>query len=83
MNNKVIVHIYVPVLEIDFEAKIPINKRINQVMYLIQKYIVTIDKNYPVNADHILCDRRSGQIYDPNDIVVDSNIRNGSQLIVY
>ena len=45
MNNKVIVHIYVPVLEIDFEAKIPINKRINQVMYLIQKYIVTIDKN--------------------------------------
>ena len=83
MDNKVITKIFVPALEFDFEAKIPINKNINQIMYLIQKYIVSVYKDYEIRDDRILCDRRTGKIYDPNEIVLDSTIRNGTQLIIY
>ncbi len=83
MEYKVLIKLYVPEIEENFELYIPINKTIFQVSKLINSIISEITSSvYPIKEHNTLYDRQTGKVYDYNLLVRTTDIRNGSELIL-
>lgn len=81
--NRVLIRVYVPLLEKKYDVWIPINKKIYEIIVNIVKGINSINKiEYDVKEIPNLYDRESSEIYDVNVKVIDTNIRNGSEVIL-
>lgn len=81
--NKVSVSVFVPLIEQEYDLFIPINKTIGVVKQLVEKAIVELsDGNFKSNGDTKLYNKLTNQVYDGAIFVKDSNIRNGTQLIL-
>lgn len=81
--NKILILVYVPVIEERYDIFIPINRRIGTIKKHIIKTISefsdgTISENYKA----YLHDKTTGIKYDENIYVKDSNIKNGSRLML-
>ena len=83
MEYKVLIKLYVPVIEEEYEMYIPINKTIGEISILLCKIVNDLSKVYPLKNNACLCNRRSGYIYDKNILVRESDIKNGSELILF
>lgn len=83
MDNKVLVNVYVPVIEEEFDVWIPISKRIDAVIVLLVKGVKELSGGtYNPNKIPLLYDRITAKNYSVKDIVKKTNIRNGSKLIL-
>lgn len=83
MKNKVIVKIIVPSLDETFDIFLPCNKKIGKTIELIGNYLKgNTDGVFEYNEHIELYNRDTGEIYDPNVIVKNTNIRNGTELIL-
>lgn len=82
MNNKVLVQIIVPDIEESYDIFIPINKTIGNIIVLISKSIREISNQNQVKDTSSLFNRQTGEKYDPSQIIKNTNIRNGTQLIL-
>lgn len=81
--NKVLVKMYVPIIEQQYDIWLPLNKRIYNVIILVTKAINEFtDGNYMPEKIPILYDKLTAIPYDVNLRVVDTNIRNGTELIL-
>ena len=80
--NKILVQIYIPTLSEEYDIFLPINKKIVNIVYLIQRALVDINPEYKINENIKLCDRMTGDLIDVNSTIKDSNIRNGSKLML-
>ena len=83
MEYKILIKLYVPEIEEEYEIYIPINKSIGEVSILLCKAVNDISKAYPAKRNARLCDRASGTIYNQDEIIRDTNIRNGTQLVIF
>lgn len=82
MMNKVIVRVFVPSLEKEYNIWIPLNKKIYSVVNLIAKGISEMtDGVYNPKKLPILYNRETGINYNLNDVVKDTDIVNGSELV--
>ena len=82
MKNKVIVKIIVPSLDETFDIFLPVNKKIGKTIELIGNYLKgSTEGMFEFNEHVSLYNRDTGEIYDPNVIVKNTNIRNGTELI--
>lgn len=83
MNNKFLVKIYVPLIESSYEVWIPPNKKIENIINLLVKAIFELSKeNYNPKSLPSLYNKKTSEIYNLNERVIDTNIRNGSELIL-
>lgn len=81
-DNKVLVTLYVPLIEKKYELFLPVSRRIDEVLVLISKALRDItDDSYYFRNDERLYNRITGQEYKFSEIIKNTNIRNGSQLI--
>lgn len=80
--NKILVQIYIPTLSEEYDIFLPINKKIVNIVYLIQRALVDINPEYKINESIKLYDRMTGDLVDVNSTIKDSNIRNGSKLML-
>ena len=81
--NKVLIKLYVPVLEEKYEIWIPLNKRIINVTKLLVRSINELSGGeYVPNSFPLLYDRATGKTIDVNLIVNDTEIRNGTELVM-
>ncbi len=76
--NKILVNITIPVLEKSYDLWIPVNKKINNIIILIIKGI----DNYNPKFLPKLYNKLTGENYDGDAIVQDTNIMNASELIL-
>ena len=84
MNYKVLVKLYVPEIEQNFELYLPINKTIYQVTELLVNIVSEITTGlYPVRAGRKLWDRFTGEMYDNKILVRKSTIRNGTEIVLF
>lgn len=83
MLYKVLIKLYVPEIDEAYEMFIPINKTIGEISFLLCKLVNNFSKVYPIRNNTRLVNRVTGEIYDRNITVRESNIRNGSQLIIF
>ena len=81
--NKVLVKLYVPMLGESYEVLIPINKKISGVIVLLVRFIneMTSVKYNPSNMP-LIYDKLTAKRYDINLTVRESDIKNGTELIL-
>ena len=83
MNNKVLVYVIVPLLEEKYEMYIPINKRVGNVIQLLNKSLFELTNGLYVGTDTSFLYDEFGEVYDVNLLIRETNIRNGSLVILF
>ena len=82
MNNKVLVEIIVPEIDRKFSVFLPINKKIGNIIILINKAIYELDNNHIKNTNS-LYNRETGRKYEVNLLLYKTDIRNGTALVLF
>jgi len=83
MEYKVLIKLYVPEIEETYEFYIPINKKIGEKVKELCKIVSELSKIYPKKENIHLCNRYTGSIYKFNQTIRESDIRNGSELVMF
>lgn len=84
MEYKVLIKLFVPEVEQSFEMYIPVNKTVSQVIFLMNKVVNDITLgSYPIKDTIKLINRRSNVQYDLSKLIRDTDIKNGTELVIY
>lgn len=84
MDYKILIKLFLPELEQDFEMYIPVNRTIGQVIELMNKVVNDITLNvYPIKDGLQLMNRRNNTLYNYDDLVRNTDIRNGTELVMF
>ena len=82
-SNKVLVKVFFPKIDKQYDVYIPSNKRIYDVINLLLKGVNDMNNDiYKVKNFPILYNRASGKHYDLDLLIYDTDIKNGSELII-
>ena len=83
MNNKVLVVLYVPILEKEYNCFIPVNKKIQNVINLLAKALYEMnDNNFHIDHNHSLYIKDTGKEVNKSVRIKDTSIRNATELII-
>ena len=77
-ENKVLVNLYIISLDKNIELYLPINEKIGNILMLLEKSLFETS----INKKMILLNLRSGNVYKNNDLIRDTDIKNGAKLIL-
>ena len=81
--NKVFIIVEVPLIEERYEVYIPIGKKIHKVTSLLAKSVSELSGgHYPMKEDATLYSKATGKAYNINMTVKDTDIRNGTEVIL-
>lgn len=81
--NKILVKLYVPTIEKQFDIMLPLNRRIHNVIILLIKIVKEYSGGvYNPQTMPLLFDKLTARQYDINLTIKESNIRNGAKLIL-
>lgn len=81
--NKLLVTLYVPLLDEKYDIYIPINKKIGTIKKIVIDIVNELSGNSLTNTDKMkLYDKENCKPYDNNVYVKSSNIVNGSILML-
>lgn len=81
--NEVLVKLYVPTIDQQYDIWLPINKKIDTIISLLVKAVNEFTKGYytPSKMPY-LYDKVTTNAFDINLRVIDTEIRNGTELIM-
>ena len=82
MENKVLIELIVPELEAKYDLFIPITKRVGNIIALLTKAISELGIIYSLAPNTALYNRYTGEKYEPNDLIYQTNIANGTILVL-
>ena len=83
MKNKILVKVIVPEIDESYDLYIPINRRIGNIISLMSKAIVDLSNDtYIIKTNSALYNKITGERYESNDLVRNTNIKNGAILIL-
>ena len=83
MNNKILIELEIPLIEKRYDLFIPINKKVGTVKNLIENALVELtDSAYVPKDDSNFYSKETGEIFDVNKTVRDTNLSNGSRIIL-
>lgn len=83
MNDKVNVKVIVPEINKSFNVFLPINKKIGVIINLLNKGINELSNgDYPLSTTNKLYNVDTLQRYEPNLLLFNSDIRNGTKLVL-
>lgn len=84
MENKVLIKLIMFDIDECFDIFIPVNEIIWKIKKLIIKSISDITNiSLDINNEYILINKDNSKIYDNNEIVINTDIRNGTELILF
>lgn len=83
MNNKILIRLYIPLIEEEYDIFIPINKRVGTIKQLLEKCISEQNDNgYVLAEDTNLYSKETGKGYDVQLLVKDTDLKNGSRVVL-
>ncbi len=83
MNNKILVKLTVPEVDESFDVFIPINEFVWKVKMLLLKSVNDIvSGDMDSNKEYVLLNKNSSKIYTNNEVIIDTDIRNGTELLL-
>ena len=82
MENKVLVKLVFPELDKSFDIYLPVNEILWKIKKLVLKSISDLCDIKLISNDYLLINKNTGYIYGNNEIVLQSDIRNGTELIL-
>ena len=78
-DNKLLINLYVLILDKHFELFVPVDEKVGNIVNLLDKSLLDVFAN---NKDFCLLNLYSGNLYKNNDIVRNTDIQNGTRLIL-
>lgn len=82
-KNKILVELSVPSIEKSYDIFIPINKKVGTAKNLIEEALVDLTGNaYEIKEDTNIYSQETGEIYNVNTSIKDTNLKNGSRIIL-
>lgn len=83
MKNKILVEIIIPELDETYNLLLPINKKVGNILELLNKSIIDLTNgSYVPNSKAVFYNRETGNSYESNVLIKDTDIRNGTMLIL-
>ena len=83
MKNKVLVKIIIPELDDNYDVFLPVNEIIWKLKQLIVKSISDLSGGeIPLKIDYVLMNKDTGKVYDNNEILINTDIRNSTELLL-
>lgn len=78
-----LIKLIIPEISSSFDVFIPVNELIWKIKRLLVKSVTDIT-HIPLNSDltYELLNKDTGRVYQDNDAVIDTDIRNGSELFL-
>ncbi len=83
MEYKVLIKLFVPEIDEAYELYIPVNKFVGDISVQLSKVVSELSKVFPVRENANLCNRVTGQIYPKDYLIRQTNIRNGTELVLF
>ena len=81
--NKVLVKLYIPALGEEYDVWLPLNKRIYNIIVLMIKGISELQSDYcKIDTIPNLYNKATGEQYDINKKLIQTDIKNGTELIL-
>ena len=82
MNNKILIKIIMPEFDLSYDLFIPVNELVWKLKRLIMKSIQDLSGVSIKNIDEALfINKDNSRIYNNNEIIINTDIRNGTELI--
>lgn len=82
-KNKILIEIYIPLIEKSYDIYIPVSKTIGTIKKLLEKSLVELTEgSYQPSTSTNLYNKETGLIYDINKKVYETDLENGSKLIL-
>ena len=83
LDNKIIVKLYVPKIEEEYDVEIPLNKQIYIIIELLVKAVNELCGGYyKPSKMPMLYDKITAKAYDVNLTVIETPLRNGSEIVL-
>ena len=83
MKNKVLVRLFVPELDYSFDVFIPVNEVVWKIKKMIVKSVSDLTGGaLNINEKYTLINKLTSIPYDNNSIVINTDIRNATELIL-
>lgn len=82
MDFRVYVIIEAPILDKKYELLVPIDRRIHDLVTTLKKAIPDLNRGYYAKNIPNVYNKSTGDIYDINTIIKNSNIKTGTRLIL-
>lgn len=82
-KNKILIELSIPLIEKNYDLYIPINKKVGTVKRLIEEGLLELtDNDYVINENSNFYSMETGDIYDVNKTVRETDLKNGSRIIL-
>ena len=82
-NNKILLEVYIPSIEKEYDIFVPVNKKIGTIKRMIETGITDLtDDVYSISDDTNLYSKDTGNMYDVNVSLIDTDLKNGSRIIL-
>lgn len=82
-KSKILIELFIPLIEKSYDIYIPVNKKIGTIKKLIESALVELtDGAYIIKEDTNLYSKETGQIYNVNSSIKETDIKNGSRIIL-
>ena len=78
-DNKLLVDLYVLALDRHFEIFIPVDEKVGNIVNLLDNSLLSMFSN---NKKFVLLNLYSGNVYKNNDVVRNTDINNGTKLML-
>lgn len=83
IKNKVLVQLTIPEIDKTYDIYLPINKKIGNIINLLNKSISELcEGEFPISNSNSLYNIDSKEKYLPDVLLYNTNIRNGSRLVL-
>lgn len=82
MNNKVLIKLWIPELELSFDVFIPVNEVVWKIKLLLAKAVSSLTLHPFPSKEFILIHKEHGKVYHNNEIILQTDIRNGTELLL-
>ena len=82
MDFRVYVIIEMPVLDKKYELLVPIDRRVHDLITVLKKAIPELTDDFYERREPVLMSKTTGELYDMNVVLKNTNIKNGTRLIL-
>lgn len=83
INNKVFIKLLIPEIDKSYDVSLPVNKRIGNIINLLNATISEMSNGeLKPSKNNVLYNVRTGEKYMPNTLLLNTNIRNGTILVL-
>ena len=80
MENKILINVNLPEIELSYDVFIPVNELLWKVKKMIIKAISDLSGINMNEQEYIIINKDNGYIYGNNQIIIDTDIRNATEL---